>query len=161
MISLEQVQLLNTFWTTILLTTKLDLLYFIFFINVYFWTCWHLFLICYLQHSDPSFPVTDYIQFAFFSTRSSSSCKFVHQSSQLKTYHHSFFKRVIRLWNVLPPINLSDSFSQIKSHITKTFWSHFTSNFDPEIPCTLHIICSCNKYSKSSTPTIFYWFSCT
>ena len=40
------------------------------------------FIISCLQH-----PVTDYIQFASSSTRSSSSCKLVHQSSQLNTYY--------------------------------------------------------------------------
>ena len=73
-----------------------------------------LFLIHCLQHLDPSFPVTNYIQFGSSSTRSSNSCKLVHQSSQPNSCHYSFFKRVIHLWNILPPINLNKSFSQIK-----------------------------------------------
>ena len=115
-----------------------------------------LFLIRCLQHLDPSFPVTNYIQFASSSTRSSSSCKLVHQSSQLNSSHYSFFKRVIHLWNVLPPINFDKSFSHIKSNITKNFWSHFNANFDPEVPCTYHIICPCNKCSKSHIPAVFH-----
>ena len=39
------------------------------------------FLIPCHQHTDPSFPVTDYIQFASSSTKSSSFCKLIHQSS--------------------------------------------------------------------------------
>ena len=115
-----------------------------------------LFLIRCLQHPDPSFPVTNYIQFVSSSTRSSSSCKLVHQSSQLNSSHYSFFKRAIRLWNILPPINLNKSLSRIKSNITIKFWSNFKANFDPEVPYTYHIICPCNKCSKSHIPIVFH-----
>ena len=66
-----------------------------------------LLLVKNLKDPDPSFPVRNYIAFSSSNTRSGKSMKLVHQSSSSIITQHSYFKRTARLWNSLPPIDLS------------------------------------------------------
>ena len=114
-----------------------------------------IFLVRNLKFPDPSFPVKDYIQFSSSSTRVSSYSKLIHLSSRTNKSHHSFFKRVTRLWNALPPIDLTQSVNTIKQQLKEFLWSHFINNFDPDSPCTYHFHCPCNRCTKVYKPPNF------
>ena len=91
----------------------------------------------------PKFPVKNYIAFSSSNTRSGKSMKLVHQSSSSIITHHSYFKMTARLWNSLPPIDLSLSLHTIKTKIKDHMWKHFLNNFSPPDPCSFHFICPC------------------
>ena len=114
-----------------------------------------LFLVKNLQYPDPSFPISEFVSFSSSSTRAGHSLKLIHQSSHTHLSNHSYFKRIIRLWNTLPPIDLGLSLSTIKTHLKKFMWSHFLDNFNPDIPCTFHFLCPCTKCTKLYRPPIF------
>ena len=111
-----------------------------------------LFLIRSLQNPDPSFPVMDYVSFSTTSTRSGHHLKLNYQSSRTNVLRHSYFHRVVHLWNALPPIDLSLSLSTIKHQVKHYLWSHFSQNFHSNSPCTFHLVCPCNKCAKSYHP---------
>uniref|UniRef100_A0A1X7TL42 Uncharacterized protein n=1 Tax=Amphimedon queenslandica TaxID=400682 RepID=A0A1X7TL42_AMPQE len=69
-----------------------------------------------LNHSDPCFNVYDYFSFTSSSkcTRSS-KYKLVHSTLSLTQARHTFFHRLPRLWNSLPPVDLSISINKYKS----------------------------------------------
>ena len=114
-----------------------------------------LFLVKALKSPDKSFPLMDHIKFATSTTRSASSSKLVHVCSKTTLGHHSYFSRVVRLWNSLPPIDLSLSYSTIKYHLKKIFWSHFLSNFNSTNPCTYPWLCPCHNCNKHPATTKF------
>ena len=93
-----------------------------------------LLLVKNLKDPDPSFPVRNYIAFSSSNTRSGKSMKLVHQSSSSIITQHSYFKRTARLWNSLPPIDLSLSLHTIKTKIkdhninVETLFKQFFSN---------------------------------
>ena len=107
-----------------------------------------LFFIKCLKFPDPSFPVLDFVSFSSKNTRSSTFSKLVHQHRLTSNSQHSFFCRIVRLWNSLPPLDLSLSYPSIKLHLKKIFWSHFLTHFDSSVPCTYHVVCPCSKCSR-------------
>ena len=84
-----------------------------------------LFFVKCLKFPDPSFVVQDFISFSTSSTRSGSAAKLVHKFSSTSSSHHSYFCRIVRIWNSLPPIDLTLSFLSIKQQIKQYFWSIF------------------------------------
>ena len=62
------------------------------------------------------FDLSRHIQFCKGPTRSSASLKMVHIRSSSNSTRHSFFNRLPRLWNCLPPIDLALSPATIKKH---------------------------------------------
>ena len=92
-----------------------------------------------------NFDITKYLSFTAGSTRSAAQGKLKHTSMPNNKARHSYFNRLPRLWNALPPIDLSLSVSQNRTIIYKFLWSHFTSNFTPENPCSYHFMCPCGK----------------
>ena len=65
---------------------------------------------------------------------------------------NSYFVRLPRLWNSLPPIDLNQSFSSIKTYIYNYLWKHFEANFNQFNPCTFHYSCTCsNCYQRNQT----------
>ena len=75
----------------------------------------------------------------------------IHKYSSISLSRHSYFYRLVRIWNALPPLDLSlsFSFSSLKLQIKQHFWNILPSHFDPSIPCSYHFICPCNKCSHS------------
>ena len=110
-----------------------------------------IFLIKCLQNPDPCFPVHEYITFSSTVTRSSSSFKLVHQLSKTNLSRHSYFSRIARLWNTLPPIDTTMSLHSLKSTLKVIFWENFLAYFNPDIPCTFHMVCPCSKCWQSSS----------
>ena len=97
-----------------------------------------LLLIKSLKYPDSSFPVKNYITFSSSNNRFGHNMKLIHQSSNFSIAHRTYFKRVVRLWNALPPINLSLSLPSIKNQITEFMWTHFLKYFSPSNPCSFH-----------------------
>ena len=74
---------------------------------------------------------------------------------------HTYFNRIIHLWNVLPIIKLSLPISTSYLHQIKEIWSHFENNFDNANPCmqlsytvTAYTLLYCMVKSSQSTDTI-------
>ena len=100
-----------------------------------------MFFIRLLKLPPGNFDVGKYVKFCSSSTRSSTRSatyhKLIHSKSKDNITRHQLFNRLPRLWNSLPPIDLSLSISTIKSHL-KTLWSYFEAHFDPANSCSLH-----------------------
>ena len=60
-----------------------------------------------LKNTSPCFRITDYISFSHFSTRSSSTNKLQNIHSRNNYIKNFYFNRLPRIWNSLPPIDLS------------------------------------------------------
>lgn len=92
-----------------------------------------------------SFDIFKFLTFIDGSTRSAAQGKLKHKSVPNNQVRHSYFNRLPRLWNALPPVDLSLSVSQNRYKIYKFLWSHFSSNFSPDNPCSYHFMCPCCK----------------
>ena len=64
----------------------------------------------------------------------------VHNYTRTNKARH-FYNRVVRLWNKLSEINLENSFSNIKAHLTKFLWNYFLHSFHPDNLCSYHFCC--------------------
>ena len=114
-----------------------------------------MFLVNSLKSPSPGFNILNFVSFASTSTRSSTFLKLRHTKSSTNSISNFYFNRIPRLWNALPPINLTSSSHSIRSTLTKFLWSHFNTHFDPSNPCTLHFLCPCSKCIKTSITTNF------
>ena len=104
-----------------------------------------------LKYPSPSFNIAT---FADGNTRSSSSGKMIHVRNNNNADRHFFFNRIPRLWNALPPIDLSLSIKTNKTRIYKFLWSHFLSNFRHDNPCTFHFLYPCSRCSNTPRPPL-------
>ena len=106
-----------------------------------------LFLIKNLQNPSDNFQMLNFISFVSSSTRAASANKLRYNYSawRLSTTRHFYFNRIVRLWNALPPLNLSLPFLSIKHQLIEYFWYNFVNKFDPDNPCSFHVICPCSK----------------
>ena len=73
-----------------------------------------IFFVKCFKSPDPSFPIWDHVSFSTASTRSASAAKLNHKSRSSTLSRHTYFCRLVRIWNTLPPIDLSLSLSTIK-----------------------------------------------
>ena len=105
-----------------------------------------------LKSPSGSFDITNYVSFSFGSTRSSKNGKLRHIRAPDNKSRHFYFNRLPRLWNALPPIDLSLPVLHNKVIIRKFMWSHFMSNFNSDNPCTFHFLCPCSKCTNISHP---------
>ena len=121
--------ILNDCYRTRLIKLSLLLVMYIFELNDI------IFLISTLKRSSTHFQITNYISFNTGVTRSSSLNKLIHKCTRLNSDRHFYFNRIPRLWNALPPINLSLSLHTIKMIICGQF-SYRTLTLNN--PCTFH-----------------------
>ena len=56
-----------------------------------------------------------------------------------------YFNRIVKLWNLLPPLDLSNSLATIQRNLTEHFHHHFLKNFSPDNICSFHYSCPCCK----------------
>ncbi len=112
-----------------------------------------LFLIKCFQNKYENFDITNYLSFSSTNTRSSSSSKLTYKFSRTNTTRHFYFSRITKLWNSLPPIDLSLSFNSLKAKLYDHFWSHFLTNFNSTNICSYHTIMSMHQ-----THVIFLFF---
>lgn len=107
-----------------------------------------MFLVKCLKNPPDNFDIYDHISFVDQDGRSTRSSAAHHlKSKQCHTSYsrHFYFNRVVRLWNSIPPIDLSLSEHTIKFKLTDFFWSHFKNYFFPNLTCTYHFLCPCSK----------------
>ena len=104
-----------------------------------------MFFIRSIKNPTASFNVLDYVSFCSSSTRSSSHRKLIQQRARSNKHRHHYFLRLPRLWNALPPFDLSLSISSLSSQLKTFMWSEFLKNFNPDLPCSYHLICPCCK----------------
>ena len=104
---------------------------------------------CFKDPSD-NFNVLNFLSFVQLKTRSTSRNKLRVNFNKTSHSHHFYFNRIVRLWNALPPLNLSLSFSTLKLHLKQLFWKHFTMHFNPNNLCTFHIVCPCPNCVNSN-----------
>lgn len=114
-----------------------------------------LFFIKSYQAPQPCFNISNWVHFNRSKTRSSSNSKLYQPVAASSLSRHHYFNRLPRLWNALPVIDLTLSLVTIKKHLTNFLWSHFQDHFNPDIPCTFHFVCPCNKCSSTPNPTNF------
>ena len=109
-----------------------------------------LFFVKHIKHPTDSFNILNYVSFSHSSTRSSFHNKLQHKYSSNNFLRNSYFCRLPKIWNSLPPIDLNQSFTTIRLCITKTLQDHFIANFDSDNSCTFHYVCLCsNCYCNS------------
>ena len=106
-----------------------------------------MFLVRCLKEPTNAFNISAYVTFSSNSTRSSTFCKMNHSLSKTNSSQHFYFNRIPRLWNSLPPIDLTQSVSCIKRTIYQFLWDHFMDNFKSDKVCTFHFLCPCSKCS--------------
>ena len=104
-----------------------------------------LFFVKSFKEPNVAFNFHNYFTFSSNRMRSTSHHKLVHKLARSNVTKNSYFYRLPRLWNALPPIDLNSSFTSIKLYLKLFFWNHFVSNFDPNNSCTLHFLCPCPK----------------
>ena len=89
-----------------------------------------------------NFNIYDYDTFASTTdriTRSSASSRLRVKYAKTSLTRHSFFNRVVRLWNSLPHIDLSLSLLTIKQHLIHFLWQHFLNHFESDNPCSFSV----------------------
>ena len=91
-----------------------------------------------------------------YSTRSSSSFKLKFHQATTNTYRHFYFHRLPQLWNSLPPINASWPLHTIRNTILMYMSNHFATHFNPDNPCSYHLLCPCNTCSSNPIRTSFH-----
>ena len=114
-----------------------------------------LFFIRCLKFPDTNFKILDYVSFSSAPTRSASNAKLSHKFSSSTLSHHSYFVRLVRIWNSLPPINISLSYYSIRAYLKTCFWNLFITSFDPSQTCSFHVVCPCYRCSHLPIHTRF------
>ena len=108
------------------------------------------FFVKHIKHPTDNFNILNYVSFSHSSTRSSFHNELQHKYSSSNFLCNSYFCRLPKIWNSLPPIDLNQSFTAIRLYITKILRDHFIVNFDSDNPCTFHYVCLCsNCYCNS------------
>ena len=98
-----------------------------------------------IKNPSSHFNINDYISLSESNTRSSSNFRLKHRYTNNNKSRHSFFYRIPRLWNSLPPIDPTQSTYRIKLLVTSHLTDHFNSHFNPDCPCSFHYLCPCNS----------------
>ena len=110
-----------------------------------------IFFIKSYKSSFKHFNINDYIKFSESNTRSGTSSKMIHHRSSSNISHNSYSCRLLRLWNSLPPIDLTLPIPIIKRMLFIFLWNHFTKYFNENSVCTYHYYCPCCHCRCSGT----------
>lgn len=113
-----------------------------------------LFFITSWKSPSPAFDIHEFVSFASSTSRSSSANKMVHILS--RKAHNTYFRRLPRLWNSLPYIDLFLPTSTLTNKIKGIFWSKFKSTFNANDHCSYHYLCPCCKCSATPLPPKSY-----
>ena len=115
-----------------------------------------MFFIKSLKAPTSSFNILNFVQFCSSATRSSTHLKLKQPFCKKNSVRHSYFNRLPRLWNSLPPIDINQSPHYIKSTLRSHFWNNFLTYFNPDYPCTYHYLCPCAKCVFLPVPCTFF-----
>ena len=116
-----------------------------------------MFCIQSLKTPTRDFNIYDFVRFSEHGTRSSTAARMMHTRSANNLARHSYFSRIPRLWNSLPPIDLEQSVERIKKQkqLRLFLYQHFVVNFDPSDTCKSHFLCPCSRCIYMSHPPCF------
>ena len=98
-----------------------------------------------LKAPSSNFDISNFLSFTVGNTRSTAQRKLKYVTVPNNKVRHFYFNGLPRLWNALPPPDLSLLVSTNRLTIYKFLWSHFKSNFKSNDPCSYHFVCPCNK----------------
>ena len=115
-----------------------------------------LFFVNSIKNPSRNFNILHYLHITKGNTRSSSNSKLVQSSTPTNTGSHFYFIRFPRLWNSLPPLDLTLSVNTLKNTIINFFWSNISANSDSSNPCSYHYFCPCSKCPSTPSPPIFH-----
>ena len=107
-----------------------------------------MFLVRCLKRTPDNLKITKVLSFVSSTTRAASNNKLCHNFSRLTIVHHFYYNRIVRLWNAIPTIDISQSYTSIKNKISAFLWDKFLVNFNTDNPCTLHYLCICSSCSQ-------------
>ena len=113
-----------------------------------------MFFIKSVKFPSEKFNILDYVEFTSGSTRSAGlKLKHNYKSASTNNVMNSYFYRIVRriprLWNSIPIIDLSYPLTTIKFKLKNYFWNHFIDNFDSNNFCTFYYLCPCFKCMKT------------
>ena len=108
-----------------------------------------------LKAPSRNFNISKFLSFTIGNTRSAAQRKLKHVIVTNNKVKHFYFNRLPRLWNALPPVDLSLPVSKNRLMIYKFLWSHFKSNFKSDDPCSYHFMCPRNKCTDIPHPPNF------
>ena len=80
-----------------------------------------LFLIKCLKEPPDNFNIFDHVRFVTTSTRSGSNHRLAHNYTRTNKTRHFYFNRIVRLWNVVPCIDLDLSYPLLKKLLFEFF----------------------------------------
>ena len=92
-----------------------------------------------------SFNILNFVSFNQNSTRSGTHCKLIQPITRTNRAKQLYFNRLPRIWNALPPIDLSNSTDAIVAQVIHVFREHYARHFNDNNPCTFHFCCPCFK----------------
>ena len=92
-----------------------------------------------------SFNILNFVSFNQNSTRSGTHCKLIQPITRTNRAKQFYFNRLPRIWNALPPIDLSNSTDAIVAQVIHVFREHYARHFNDNNPCTFHFCCPCFK----------------
>ena len=98
-----------------------------------------------------NFHLDDYVVVVSSNTRASTSnhLKRVQLTiPRLNSTKFFYFNRVVKIWNALPPLDLTLPYATIKKQILSIFWQYFLHTYDVDTPCTWCLVCFCSKCSS-------------
>ena len=98
------------------------------------------------SHHHISTSIITLATFSHANTGSSTINKLHHVHTHNNWFFSCYFNRLPRLWNSLPPMDLTKPFSSIKTAIYNYLWNHFKQNFLSTNPCTFHFCCRCTNW---------------
>uniref|UniRef100_A0A1X7TSZ9 Reverse transcriptase domain-containing protein n=1 Tax=Amphimedon queenslandica TaxID=400682 RepID=A0A1X7TSZ9_AMPQE len=76
-----------------------------------------MYLVKSLKFPSDNMSILEFISFNDSATRSSASHKLKHNFCRTSRSHNSYFNRIVRLWNKLPKIDLTESLATIKTKL--------------------------------------------
>lgn len=97
------------------------------------------------------FNINQFLSFSSSATRFSKSAKLVHQQTTSRQTYLHYFCRTVRLWNSLPPMDISLNTSILKTQLMNFLWTNFVENFDPDHVCSYHYLCPSQLHPVSLT----------
>ena len=112
------------------------------------------FFISQLRSRTSHFDILDYFSFSSACTRFGTSFRLVHSPYIPLSARHTFFHRFPRLWNSLPPIDLSLSLSSFKVMIKNFFLYKFKLLFNSSNFHSFNTVCPCSTCSVLPVPPL-------
>lgn len=114
-----------------------------------------MFFIKELKNPSKRFNIHNFVNFSSTTTRSSFHTNLRHTRSRTNSSRHFYFNRLPRLWNSLPPLDISLSLFSLQSMLVKLFWNHFNLNFISDTPCSYHYKCPCARCICTLNPSSY------